>query len=116
MRWLNSFVRGFRKNKLRGNKCLRRHLPRLNVEQLEARTLLDAAANSFFVGQAFRDLFHREVDPGSQAALSHVLDLGITRSQLVMALENTPEFPMGQGQTVYNALLHRPVDPSPLTV
>src|SRR5712692_2145361 len=83
MQWLDSH-----------NRTKRRQLtPRLYVETLESRNLLDAAVSLGFVAQTYRDLLHREADAGGLAAFSTALENGTaTRSTVALAIQGSPEY------------------------
>jgi streptogramin lyase len=67
--------------------------------------------NDLFVAQAYRDLLHREADPIGQAAFSNVLNSGLaTRSQVAMAIENSPESRGLVVQGFYTKFLGRSAD------
>src|SRR5207302_5152962 len=84
----------------------------LNLEALESRQLLDAAANLNFVAQAYRDLLHREADPAGLAAFTGALNAGAaTRDQVALAIQGSTEYHADQVQSLFQALLHRPADP-----
>jgi uncharacterized protein GlcG (DUF336 family) len=86
---------------------------RLNVEALEARTLLDAAG---FVQKAYVDLLGRSAsaDPGS-ATFIQVLNGGqADRNQVAIAIQTSPEYRARQVQELYNDFLNRAADPGGL--
>jgi hypothetical protein len=67
-----------------------------------------------FVAQVFRDLLHRPVDAASLANWTGMLARGIDRSQVVLAIEQGPEYRTVLIQGWYQALLHRTADPAGL--
>src|SRR5438270_83885 len=87
----------------------------LGVEKLEARDLPDAAGNSAFVTQAYRDLLSRAPDPGGLAFYSGALDRNaLTRTGVALALESSPEGRGDQVQGLYSFYLNRAADPGGL--
>jgi uncharacterized protein GlcG (DUF336 family) len=88
--------------------------PSLDLESLEARELLDAT-NRLFVSQAYRDLLHREADPGGFANFTGVLDNGaVSRVQVALGIQASPEFLRNEVQAQYGTFLHRDADGSGL--
>jgi hypothetical protein len=71
--------------------------------------------NQRFVAQAFRDLLHREVDPFGLTAFTAALAQGLSRPQVVYAIQRSPEYFSNQVQALYARLLHRTVDGGGLT-
>jgi uncharacterized protein GlcG (DUF336 family) len=107
--------RAFRE--VRSRPSSRRQLPvaRLSLEELEGRTLLDAAANAAFVGKAYLDLLHRPVDPTGLAFFSSMLNQGTAnRLQVAVAIQGSAEYQQSLLNGIYMNLLHRPIDPSGL--
>jgi YD repeat-containing protein len=86
---------------------------RLQVERLEARQLLSSSPVSpqTLVGQMYRDLLQRPVDPGGLSAWSAQLDGGVLRPQVVLGIEASLEYRTLQVQGLYDTLLHRSADP-----
>jgi hypothetical protein len=70
--------------------------------------------NQEFVAKAVRELLQREVDTATLNLLSGLLDAGLTRFQIVQAIENAPsgEFQAVEVREVYHKYLRR--DPDPL--
>jgi hypothetical protein len=70
-------------------------------------------ANQRFITEVYRDLLHRQTDAGGLAFWSGLLDQGISRSQVVFAIESCPtlEYRHIQVENTYRALLQRPADP-----
>jgi autotransporter-associated beta strand protein len=72
--------------------------------------------NGGFVAQVYRDLLHREADPGGLASWASALDQGlITRTQLVFALESSTEYRSNVVDALYVHYLHRHADPGGLS-
>ncbi|HLJ97929.1 MAG TPA: DUF4214 domain-containing protein [Gemmataceae bacterium] len=67
-----------------------------------------------FVAQVYFDLLYRPVDPSGLATWTVALSKGVSRMQVVQAIENSPEFRTVVVQDLYNRLLHRPADPGGL--
>jgi hypothetical protein len=70
-------------------------------------------ANQRFITEVYRDLLHRQTDAGGLAFWSGLLDQGISRRQVVFAIESCPtlEYRHIQVEDMYRALLQRPADP-----
>jgi exo-beta-1,3-glucanase (GH17 family) len=64
-----------------------------------------------FVAQVYRDLLHREAEPGGLAGWSALLDQGVSRFQVVLAIENSLEYRIDQIEDLYGRFLHRAADP-----
>jgi hypothetical protein len=67
-----------------------------------------------FVVQVYHDLLGRAPDPAGLAFWSALLDQGMSRTQVALAIENSFEFRSNQVQAVYQALLGRPAGPDEL--
>ena len=88
----------------------------LEFEQLEDRSLLDAATNAAFVTKAFGDLLHRPPDPTGSAAFNALLNQGSgNRVQVALTIESSPEFRDNLVQSFYTLFLHRAADPAGLS-
>src|SRR5438552_13233625 len=102
---------------MRDRQLLRRLRPQpsLNLEPLEPRELLDAAASMFFVNRVYQDLLHRPADPTALSSLTAALVQGtISRATVVVAVENSAEFRINEVEALYSLLLHRSADASGL--
>jgi autotransporter-associated beta strand protein len=66
--------------------------------------------NQRFVDQVYQALLGRSADPNGLAAWSGLLDQGASRGQVVLGIENTPEYQRDLVQTLYSTLLGRPAD------
>jgi uncharacterized repeat protein (TIGR01451 family) len=66
--------------------------------------------NEKFVAQVYRDLLHRTPDAMGLASWSDVLDNAGARSQVVLAIESSPEYLGDQVDSAYGRLLHRAAD------
>jgi hypothetical protein len=84
---------------------------RPTVEALEKRELLDTALNQMFVGQVYRDLLKREAEPGGLAAWTGILDGGVSPTQVVVRIENSPEYRTLVVNRLYGLYLRRAADP-----
>jgi uncharacterized protein GlcG (DUF336 family) len=84
---------------------------RLGLEKLEDRYLLDAAGTAFVV-KAFNDLLGRPAEPGAVNYFSGLLDQGTTRTQVVLAIENSLEYLKGYADAAFTTYLNRPADPA----
>jgi autotransporter-associated beta strand protein len=71
--------------------------------------------NGGFVAQVYRDLLHREVDPGGLASWTAALDQGLlNRTQFVFGLESSTEYRSDVVDALYVHYLHRHADPGGL--
>jgi hypothetical protein len=73
-------------------------------------TAVMATDNQRFVGQLYQDLLNRTVDPMGLAAWSGALNSGMSRSQVVMDIENSQEFRTDEVSGLYMQLLQRAPD------
>jgi hypothetical protein len=80
------------------------------LEGLEARELL-ASSSQLFVTQAYRDLLHREAEPGGLAFWSGLIDRGHSRADVALGIESSPETRAKAVSGLYGSLLGRPPDP-----
>ena len=95
----------------RGQKNLkpRRTPPLLNLEHLEDR--LAPSANSNFVSNLYKDLLNRAPDAGGLTAWTATLDQGtLTRTQVALDIEYSPEYMNILVANAYGALLNRAPD------
>jgi hypothetical protein len=74
----------------------------------------DGTANQRFVAQIYQELLHRPVDAGGLAYWARTLDRGMSRSQVVQALEKSPEFFAQEVQQIFVTYLGRLPDQSGL--
>ncbi len=71
--------------------------------------------NQAFVSQLYLDVLHRPADPAGWAGWSGVLDQGrLTRVQVALLIEGSPEARADEVQALYQQYLHRPADPTGL--
>ncbi len=87
--------------------------PKLGLERLEERCLMDAAGDAF-VAKAFQDLLGRPAEPAAVSYYSGLLDQGTSRTQIVLDIENTQEYLTDYVQMDYAQYLHRGADPAGL--
>jgi uncharacterized protein (TIGR03118 family) len=73
-----------------------------------------AAPDQHFVAQVYRDLLHREADPDGLAFWTSMLSQNVSRTQVALGIENTPEYRTVEVQAAYRLLLHRAADPDGL--
>src|SRR5262249_22662569 len=71
-------------------------------------------ANQRFLSQVYLDLLQRPIDPVRQASWSNALAVGMPRTQVVSAIENSQEYHPLEVQYLYGFLLRRPPDPGGL--
>jgi|GEM_PF-1672751 len=87
---------------------------RLEVELLEDRLVpaIAGTANQNFVAQAYLDQFgmQRQVDPAGLASWSGMLDQGASRLQVVLGIQNSPEFKIDEVTQAYLTILRRSPD------
>jgi virginiamycin B lyase len=72
-------------------------------------------ADQHCVAQIYLDLLHRPVDPAGLATWTTVLGQGISRAQVALAIETSPEYRTVVVQDLYNQFLHRPADSTGLS-
>jgi uncharacterized protein GlcG (DUF336 family) len=105
-------------NTLMAHSRTERQRPRrkisLSLEALESRELLDAT-NLTFVTQTYRDLLHREADPGGLANFTGLLDSRTaSRVQVALGFQSSSEFRGNEIQGLYGTFLQRGADVSGL--
>jgi hypothetical protein len=83
------------------------------LELLEDRCLL--SANQNFLFQTYQDLFHRNLDSGGQDYWSSLLDQGLTRYQVALEIQRTPENLVAVINDIYQTELNRAPDDSGFT-
>ncbi len=68
--------------------------------------------NQRFIAQAYLDLFHQIVDTGGLAYWSSLVDQGVSRSTVVLAIERdgTNQFQTEEVEQIYQRFLHRLAD------
>src|SRR5262245_6015649 len=87
---------------------------RPRLEQLEDRSLPDAATAAY-VNKRFLALFNRPPDAATAAQVQTTLDVGkVSKTNVVLALENGPEFRTQEVQNLFRLLLNREADPATL--
>ena len=84
---------------------------RLGLEKLEDRYVMDAAGTAFVV-KAFNDLLGRPAEPAAVNYFSGLLDQGTSRTQVVLTIENSPEYLKGYADAAFSTYLNRPADPA----
>jgi hypothetical protein len=72
-----------------------------------AVNVLDGTTNERFVGQVYQNLLSRSADADGLAAWAQLLDQGISRSQVVLDIESTPEYLSDVVQNLYQSFLGR---------
>src|SRR5260370_9052753 len=109
MRSLNTLMAHSRNDRRRSH---RKTL--LSLEALESRELLDAT-NLTFMTQTYRDLLHRQADPGGLANFTGLLDNWIAnRAQVALGIQSSSEFQGNEIQGLYGTFLQRAADVSGL--
>lgn len=101
---------------------------RLTFEPLEGRALLSSTGTSVdlrspgaptqnerFVGSVYLDFLDRTVDPAGLAYFEGLLAAGLSRQQVVLLIEQTPEFASREVEQLYEQYLHREADSGALT-
>jgi len=68
--------------------------------------------NQRFVSQVYMNLLKRGVDPTGLNAWTAMLNQGMSRTQVVQAIEGSLEFRTDQVTAIYRQFLHRAVDPT----
>jgi uncharacterized protein (TIGR03118 family) len=86
----------------------------LNAEQDglfgSLQATVPGGSNARFVDRIYQDLLGRQADAGGLAFWTGQMDQGMTRAQVVSAIENTVEFQTGVVQKAYQQFLHRAAD------
>jgi uncharacterized protein (TIGR03118 family) len=72
-------------------------------------------ANARFVDQLYQHLLGRQVEPAALAGWLAGLDQGMTRAQVVAAIENSMEYQTDLVQKAYQQFLHRSAEPAGLS-
>src|SRR5437879_11172417 len=107
MLWQNILINRSRNDRRRPRRTL-------SLESLESRELLDAT-NLTFVTQTYRDLLHRQADPGGLANFTGLLDnWTATRVQVALGIQGSGEFQNNEIQAKYGTFLQRAADVSGL--
>jgi hypothetical protein len=70
----------------------------------------DATPNQRFIGQVYLDILQRPAEPAAIMSWSAVLDRGVSRVQVVQAIESSAEYRSKQVQGAYLTILHRAAD------
>src|SRR5437879_1091028 len=67
---------------------------RLEVELLEDRLVpaIAGTLNQNFLAQAYLDQLGRQIDPSGLASWGQMLDQGVSRTQVVLSIQNSFEF------------------------
>jgi hypothetical protein len=73
-------------------------------------------ANQRFIAEVYHDVLGRSVDPSGLTTWTGLLDAGVSRLQVVLAIEDSPEYRALEVQAVYQRYLHRAADPFGLGV
>src|SRR6266550_4466381 len=100
-----------RRERTAGCHAPRRNQPfrfRPQVELLETR--IQPSTSQAFVSQVYRDLLAREPEPAGLAAWTGLVDKGVSRVEVVSAIEGNVEFRVDQVEQAYQRFLHRPAD------
>jgi hypothetical protein len=71
--------------------------------------------NQKWVSQVYLDLLHRPVDPSGLANWSGLVDQGVSRTQVVLDIEASPEYLTDVVENLYQRYLGRLADPLGLT-
>lgn len=82
----------------------------LALEQLEPRLVLDSAANISFLNSAFGDLLARLPDPVGLSFFTSLLDRGVSRQAVSLAIQASPEHQALLVNAEYVQFLHRAAD------
>src|SRR5260370_236800 len=79
---------------------------------ISAAAAADGTPNQRFVEQVYFDLLRRPVDPTGLVSWTGLLDKGFSRTQIVAAIQNSPEYHTLVVGDLYQLVLERPVDAS----
>jgi hypothetical protein len=74
-----------------------------------------AEVNQTWISQVFQDLLGRPAEPAATDFWSSLLDHGVDRSQIVQAIEQSPEFRVLEIEQVYTQFLQRAADSAGLS-
>lgn len=66
--------------------------------------------NQAFVAHLYQDLLHRAVDPVGLSAFGTALDHGMSRTQVILLVEQSPEYRQVVVNDLYQSMLHRAPD------
>jgi hypothetical protein len=66
--------------------------------------------NLRWLSEAYRDILNRQIDAGGLAAWGNQLNQGMSRVQIVQAIETSKEYRTDQVQALYTQYLHRSAD------
>ncbi len=70
-------------------------------------------ANQRFIAEVYEDLLGRAVDAqGLQSATTALEQLGLTRTQVVLGIENSDEYRLDEVNSLYQLYLKRPANPA----
>jgi uncharacterized delta-60 repeat protein len=69
-------------------------------------------ANQRFISQVYLDLLQRPAEPAGLNFWSGLIDQGMSRTQVVLQIENSPEYHALEVQRLYGLVLGRAADPS----
>jgi hypothetical protein len=67
-------------------------------------------ANEVFLASVYQQLFDRDIDASGMSSWSNLLSQGMTRAQVVAAIETSPEYRTRQVQALYQRYLNRTAD------
>ena len=70
--------------------------------------------NQSYVAALYQDLLHRDADAAGLAAWSGLLDQGVSRMQVALDIEQSPEYRQDEIQSLYTHYLLRQADPAGL--
>src|SRR5262249_53393103 len=83
---------------------------RLGIEALEARFLLSAAGDRF-VDAVYHDLLGHPAGPAGRALWGGLVDQGVPRTAIALAIATSPEARMTQVQGLFGTFLGHPAGP-----
>jgi hypothetical protein len=87
----------------------------ISLNTVAAPPLPPLSASQAFVAQVYRDLLHREADVGGLAFFSAQISQGtLTRAEVVLIIESSPEYRIDLVEDLYQHFLHRAADPGGL--
>jgi autotransporter-associated beta strand protein len=85
-------------------------------QKVNANASLNGCDSQSFVTQVYLDLLHRPVDASGMASWGGILDSGkLTRADVVVGIERSPEYLGLQVRTAFQKLLRREPEPASLT-
>src|SRR5262249_41123204 len=74
----------------------------------------DGTHTDRWLAQVYLDLLHRQIDDGGLTYFDGLINQGVSRTQVVQAIESSGEYRTNMVQSIYQRYLRRAADPSGL--